>query len=99
MVKWHGSDTFVSLPIAEGLAPKLISELCGHGSIAIAMDRYGHLFDSVADDHLRSDAIERAFELPSAAEAVAAASGPPPLTVRPELPWWPRPPRSGAAAG
>jgi hypothetical protein len=82
MVKWHGlRHTFVSLLIAEGLAPKLISELCGHASIAITMDRYGHLFDSVADDHLRSDAIERAFELPSAAEAVAAASGPPPLTA------------------
>ncbi len=77
MVRWHDlRHTFVSLLIAEGLAPKLISELCGHASIAITMDRYGHLFDSVAD---AGDAIERAFELPSEQEAAAAASGPPAL--------------------
>jgi hypothetical protein len=61
------------------LAPKLISEQIGHASIAITMDRYGHLFDQSYAD--ASDAIERAFELPSAEEAVAAASGPPASTA------------------
>ena len=42
------------------------------------MDRYGHLFDQSYAD--ASEAIERAFELPSAEEA-AAASVPPPSTV------------------
>jgi hypothetical protein len=80
MVRFHDlRHSFSSLLIAEGLAPKLISEQLGHASIAITMDRYGHLFDQSYAD--ASEAIERAFELPSADEAVAAASIPPPSTV------------------
>jgi integrase len=81
MVRFHDlRHTFASLLIAQGVAPKLISEQLGHASIAITMDRYGHLFDQSYAD--ASDAVERAFELPDAEEAVAAASGPPASTVR-----------------
>jgi hypothetical protein len=45
-----------------------------------AVDRYGHLFDQSYAE--ASDAIEQAFELPSAEEAFAAASGPPALSVQ-----------------
>ncbi|MGB2874799.1 MAG: tyrosine-type recombinase/integrase [Gaiellaceae bacterium] len=80
LVRFHDlRHTFASLLIAEGVAPKLISEQLGHASIAITMDRYGHLFDQSYAD--ASDAIERAFELPDAEEAVAAASGPPASTA------------------
>jgi integrase len=81
LVRFHDlRHTFASLLIAQGLAPKLISEQLGHASIAITMDRYGHLFDQSYAD--ASDAIEQAFELPSGEEAVAAASGPPASTVQ-----------------
>jgi integrase len=80
LVRFHDlRHTFASLLIAQGLAPKLISEQLGHASIAITMDRYGHLFDQSYAD--ASEAIEQAFELPSAEEAVAAASGPPASTA------------------
>ncbi|HEY6151054.1 MAG TPA: tyrosine-type recombinase/integrase [Gaiellaceae bacterium] len=80
LVRFHDlRHTFASLLIAQGLAPKLISEQLGHASIAITMDRYGHLFDQSYAD--ASDAIEQAFELPSVEDAVAAASGPPASTV------------------
>jgi integrase len=76
MVRFHDlRHTFVSLLIADGLSPKRISALCGHSSISITMDRYGHLFDD--SETSTSDAIEHAFELPDAEEAETAASGPP----------------------
>jgi hypothetical protein len=53
----------------------LISEQLGNASIAITMDRYGHLFDQSYAD--AADAVEQGFELPGAHEAVMAASGPP----------------------
>jgi integrase len=31
---------------ASGLSVKLVSELIGHASVAITLDRYGHLFDT-----------------------------------------------------
>jgi hypothetical protein len=33
--------------ISTGAHPKVVSEHMGHGSIAITMDRYGHLYDDV----------------------------------------------------
>ncbi len=81
IVRFHDlRHTFASLLIAQGVAPKLISEQLGHASIAITMDRYGHLFDQSYAD--ASDAIERAFALPRASDAVGAASGPPASTVQ-----------------
>jgi integrase len=38
-----------SMWIASGLHVKLVSELIGHASIAITLDRYGHLFDTDVD--------------------------------------------------
>jgi integrase len=35
--------------IEAGLAPKTIQTFAGHSSLAVTMDRYGHLFPS--DDH------------------------------------------------
>lgn len=38
--------TAASLLIAQGTHPKVIQEHLGHSSIAITMDRYGHLYPS-----------------------------------------------------
>ena len=37
--------TCASLLIAQGVHPKAVAERLGHGSVAITMDRYGHLYD------------------------------------------------------
>ena len=42
--------TAASLMIASGQHPKVVSEALGHANIAITMDRYGHLFDSLQDE-------------------------------------------------
>jgi integrase len=42
--------TAASLAIASGAHPKTVSEMLGHASIGITMDRYGHLFDSLQDE-------------------------------------------------
>jgi integrase len=39
----------VSMWIASGLPVKVVSELAGHASIAITLDRYGHLFPAALD--------------------------------------------------
>ena len=39
--------TAISLWIKADVHPKLVSEMAGHSSIAITMDRYGHLFASM----------------------------------------------------
>jgi integrase len=50
---WHALRHFaVSCWIEAGLAPKTIQTHAGHASLAITMDRYGHLFPS--DDHKRA---------------------------------------------
>ena len=52
-----GLRTFVSLLIAQGEHPKLISEQLGHASTKITLDRYGHLMDqSYGDASARLDA-------------------------------------------
>ncbi len=38
--------TFASLMIAAGVSPKALQTYMGHGSVAITLDRYGHLFPS-----------------------------------------------------
>ena len=59
-IRFHDlRHTFASLLIGEGLPPKLISEQLGHASIAITMDRYGHLFDQSYAD--ASESIEAAL--------------------------------------
>jgi integrase len=41
--------TYASLSIAAGVEPKQLQEAMGHASIAITMDRYGHLFPTSVD--------------------------------------------------
>ncbi|MEN6371432.1 MAG: site-specific integrase [Armatimonadota bacterium] len=49
-VRFHDlRHTYVSLLIAQGEHMKVISELLGHSSISITMDRYGHLLPTLAD--------------------------------------------------
>ena len=46
----------LAMPVQERLTPKTSKTFAGHGSLAVTMDRYGHLFPS--DDHKRAmDAI------------------------------------------
>lgn len=47
---WHALRHFaISTWIEAGLAPKTVQTFAGHSSLAVTMDRYGHLFPS--DDH------------------------------------------------
>ena len=39
-----------SMWIASGWSIKVVSELIGHASVAITLDRYGHLFPAALDD-------------------------------------------------
>lgn len=39
----EGRHTFASIGIAAGLNPKTLSTYLGHATIAITLDRYGHL--------------------------------------------------------
>jgi integrase len=49
-INWHSLRHYaVSTWIDAGLAPKTIQTFAGHSSLAVTMDRYGHLFPS--DDH------------------------------------------------
>jgi integrase len=49
-VTWHALRHYaVSTWIEAGLAPKTVQTFAGHSSLAVTMDRYGHLFPS--DDH------------------------------------------------
>jgi integrase len=49
-VNWHGLRHFaISCWIEQRLAPKTVQTFAGHSSLAITMDRYGHLFPS--EDH------------------------------------------------
>jgi integrase len=50
--RWHALRHFaVSCWIEAGLQPKTVQTFAGHSSLAVTMDRYGHLFKS--DDHAR----------------------------------------------
>ena len=59
---WHALRHFaVSTWIEAGLTPKAVQTFAGHASLAITMDRYGHLFPS--EDHRNAmDRIARLFE-------------------------------------
>jgi integrase len=59
---WHALRHFaVSTWIEAGLTPKAVQTFAGHASLAITMDRYGHLFPS--EDHRQAmDRIARLFE-------------------------------------
>lgn len=50
-----------SMWIEQGLNPKRVQTLVGHGSIQVTFDTYGHLFDSVDDGSADGGAIERAL--------------------------------------
>jgi hypothetical protein len=39
----------VAIAIKAGAHPKQIQAMCGHSSIVITLDRYGHQFDSLAE--------------------------------------------------
>jgi integrase len=65
--------TFASILIAQGEHPKKISEQLGHASIAITIDRYGHLFDRSYSDV--SDALERAWAAAETAHIPAHIEG------------------------
>lgn len=53
---WHALRHFaISTWIDAGLAPKTVQTFAGHSSLAVTMDRYGHLFKS--EDHRK--AMER----------------------------------------
>jgi integrase len=56
---WHALRHFaISCWIEVGLTPKTVQTFAGHSSLAVTMDRYGHLFKS--DDHRRAmDEIAR----------------------------------------
>lgn len=56
---WHALRHFaVSCWIDAGLSPKTVQTFAGHSTLAVTMDRYGHLFKS--DDHRAAmDAIAR----------------------------------------
>lgn len=55
--------------IADGEHPKAIQTRLGHGSIAVTMDRYGHLMDGLDDQiALHLDAGARAAEIPTRGE-------------------------------
>ena len=56
--------TAVALSIAQGAHPKTIAARMGHSSIAVTMDRYGHLFPSL-DEEL-SDGLDSAYEAAAA---------------------------------
>jgi integrase len=54
---WHALFA-ISCWIEAGLAPKTVQTFAGHGSLAVIMDRYGHLFKS--DGHKQAmDTIAR----------------------------------------
>jgi integrase len=50
-----------SLWIEQGLNPKRIQTLVGHGSIQVTFDTYGHLFDQAQNNANDASAIERAL--------------------------------------
>jgi integrase len=58
---WHALRHFaISCWIDAGLAPKTVQTFAGHSTLAVTMDRYGHLFKS--DDHkLAMNQIAREF--------------------------------------
>lgn len=77
---WHGLRHFaVSSWIEAGLTPKTIQTFAGHSTLAVTMDRYGHLFPS--DDHktamdkiaesLFGDGTQTAHEMPDALQTAA----------------------------
>lgn len=55
--------TAVALAIRAGAHPKAIQALAGHASVKITLDRYGHLFPSLAEDVAdRLDELARAAQ-------------------------------------
>ncbi|MCL6252341.1 site-specific integrase, partial [Altererythrobacter sp. KTW20L] len=50
-----------SLWIEQGLNPKRVQTLVGHGSIQVTFDTYGHLFEQLQDHQTDGFAIERAL--------------------------------------
>jgi integrase len=58
--------TCASLLIAQGAHPKAIAELLGHSTITVTLDRYGHLFEGIAEQlAVGLDATYRAAQRPA----------------------------------
>jgi len=58
-LRWHDMrHTFASILLNQGVNIKAISELMGHSSIQITMDRYGHLLPSTCQNAV--DVLEKA---------------------------------------
>jgi len=65
--------TAVAIAIRAGAHPKLIQAMCGHSSITITLDRYGHVFDSAAEElATRLDEIGREAAVAAGAISVPA---------------------------
>lgn len=64
--------TAASLAIAAGYHAKQVQEMLGHASIAITMDVYGHLFDTLQEESVgRLDDIARAARAAPVADVVS----------------------------
>ena len=59
--KFHDlRHTYATILIDQGAHPRVVMERMGHSSIAVTMDRYGHLFPS--EDQATIDALEQVFQ-------------------------------------
>lgn len=61
--------TYASLMIAEGVYPKRLSAWMGHTTVALTMDRYGHLYD---DDHQAPAGLDALYGSVPARPGIAA---------------------------
>lgn len=48
-ITWDPRHTAASLYIAAGTPPKVVQRILGHGSVAITLDLYGHLYPDEMD--------------------------------------------------
>ena len=50
-VRFHDlRHTFASLMLLRGAKPKVISEACGHSSVAFTMDVYSHIIEGMQEE-------------------------------------------------
>jgi integrase len=66
----------MSFSIAQGMHPKAISDRLGHSSIAITMDRYGHLFPDHDEEMMtRLDDVYQQGQSDDGRQGVTAVPG------------------------